>query len=96
MLYPSGFADLQQSDRSQQVLGRVTHNRLLDQKMFQFALHPNCSCDPHNPRLSSLAGYGLPTYLFVQSTPSFADGALARSLTMPAPMEKSSTFCQPS
>jgi hypothetical protein len=27
----------------------------------------------------------LPTNLFVQSTPSFADGALARSLTIPAP-----------
>ena len=35
-------------------------------------------------------------YLFVHSTPSFADGALARSLTMPEPTEKSTTFCQPS
>ena len=35
-------------------------------------------------------------YLLVHSTPSFADGALARSLMMPAPTEKSKTFCQPS
>src|SRR4029079_17601656 len=40
--------------------------------------------------------YGLPAYLLVQSTPSFADGALVRSLTIPGPIEKSSTFCQPS
>ena len=39
--------------------------------------------------------YGLPTYLFVQSTPSLFDGAWARSLTMPAPVAKLMTFCQP-
>src|SRR4029453_18874739 len=31
----------------------------------------------------------LPAYLLVHSTPSLADGALARSLMMPAPTEKS-------
>jgi hypothetical protein len=48
---------------------------------------------PREPRPNS--DY-FPAYLLVQSTPSFADGALARSLTMPAPVEKSTTFCQPS
>ena len=41
-----------------------------------------------------LAGYGLPTYLFVQSTPSLFEGAWA-SLTIPAPVAKLMTFCHP-
>lgn len=40
--------------------------------------------------------YGaLPTYLLVQRTPSSGEGALAGSLTMPAPMEKLITFFHP-
>src|SRR5262245_22523719 len=37
-----------------------------------------------------------PTYLFVQSTPSWADGALEGSLSIPAPAAKLRTFCHPS
>ena len=40
--------------------------------------------------------YGLPTYLLVQNTPSLADGAVAGSLMIPAPVAKFSTFCHPS
>ena len=66
-------------------------------KFFQFTLHPNSSYDPHAQQLRRRAqSFYLLAYLFVHSTPSFADGALARSLTMPAPTEKSKTFCQPS
>ena len=51
--------------------------------------------DSHS--LNSLLGQRLRLPgVFVHSTPSLAGGALARSLTMPAPIEKSKTFCQPS
>src|SRR6266550_519001 len=40
-------------------------------------------------------GYGFPTYLFVQRTPSFADGVFDGSLMIPAPLAKLMTFCHP-
>ena len=56
-------------------------------KFSQFTLHPDSSCSHTRTRDLDARPTTYFAYLFVHSTPSFADGALARSLTMPEPTE---------
>src|SRR6516162_606115 len=65
--------------------------KFVSHRASQFITTRDSRPETRNHRIS---GYGLPTYLFVQSTPSLFDGAWA-SLTMPAPVEKLMTFCHP-
>ena len=71
-----------------------THRLRCGRVVPRVSVDPNCGIRVQQSSRSS--AYGFPEYLFVHSTPSLAGGALARSLTMPAPIEKSKTFCQPS
>ena len=52
-------------------------------------------CPTNGEKLSDYSYGAWPTYLFVQSTPSWADGALDGSFSMPAPAAKLRTFCHP-